>query len=78
MMPVEGAGYTKAKGGARTFWKIALVVGIALIVGAVASGAYYGAILGVGAIARAAFALYGGSEKGPDPSKSGIDRIKKG
>jgi hypothetical protein len=75
-MTVEGAGYTKATGGRRTFWGIFLVIGVLLVIGAVVSGAYYGAIIGVGVIARAAFALYGGSDKGPDPSKSGIDRSR--
>jgi hypothetical protein len=74
-MTVEGAGYTKARGGMRTFWGVFLVIGVVLVVGTIVVGKYYGAIIGLGIIGRSVFMLYGGSDKGPDPSKSGIDRM---
>jgi len=40
-----------------------LVIGVVLVIGAVVSGAYYGAIIGVGVAGRSAFALYAGQTK---------------
>jgi len=75
LMPVEGAGLTRAKG---RLWRgnewIWIVLGAGEIGVAVAAGAPLGAILGAPMVLRGLYMLYGAPTQRPDPSKSAIQR----
>jgi hypothetical protein len=76
-MTVESGGVRRAKGFNRGFWIAMLMVGVLLIVASLVIGRWYGALVGLALVASPVFHLFFASERGVDPSASGIQRLRK-